>query len=350
MKNRKRFILLEPSSHHYQEDRLFDIENEHLNRDGTLLPFFRAAQEAKKNGHELHTADMFKTYGEEKPEYYSLGILDGNKKLQGVAGVNYSGFLIMEPPIVAPKLYAALPQLTAMYDCVYVHNTEGVGYSTEGVDMSKLKKFFWPMPYDDVQEPFWSHANRKNSIVVINGNHNPGFRLGEQYSTRIEAMAELAATGLIDLFGFGWKKWWSLKSLWLPYWRHRKKLMSIYKGSCRSKLETLSQYRFCLCFENMAMDGYITEKIIDCFYAGTIPLYLGAPDVDKYIPKECYIDCRDFKSWSEMLAKIRSMPASEIEAKREAGRSYLRSPEGRRFFNSFESILQLSEPAVTVSP
>lgn len=100
----------------------------------------------------------------------------------------------------------------------------------------------------------------------------------------------------------------------------------------------------------MAMDGYITEKIIDCFYAGTIPLYLGAPDIDKYIPKDCYIDCRDFKSWTEMLEKITSMPASEIEAKREAGRSYLRSPEGRRFFNSFDSILQLSEPAVTVSP
>lgn len=343
MNNKKRNILLEPSSYHYQEDRLFDIDNKHLNRDGTLLPFFRASQEAKKAGHQIHTADMFKSYGEEKFEYYSLGILDGEKKLTDVPGVSYVGFLIMEPPVVAPKLYAALPQLTAMYDSVYVHNTEGIGYSTEGVDMSKLKKFFWPMPYDDVQEPFWSNNNRKKSIVVINGNHNPGFRAGEQYSTRIEAMAELAVTGAIDLFGFGWKKWWSPKSLWLPYWRHRKQLMSIYKGSCPSKLETLSQYQFCLCFENMAMNGYITEKIIDCFYAGTIPLYLGAPDIDKYIPPECYIDCRKFSSWTAMLEEISSMTVSEIEAKREAGKNYLRSPAGQRFFNSFDSILQLSE-------
>lgn len=349
MNNKKRNILLEPSSHHYQEDRLFDIENKHLNRDGTLLPFFRASQEAKKHGHQIHTADMFKEYGEEKFEYYSLGILGGEKKLAGIQGVNYSGFLIMEPPVIDPKLYAALPLLTAMYDSVYVHNTDGVGYSTKGVDMSKLKKFYWPMPYGEVQEPFWSKVDRKNSIVVINGNHNPGFRAGEQYSTRIEAMAELAATGAIDLYGFGWQKWWSRRSLWLPYWRHRRQLMSIYKGSCQSKLETLSQYRFCLCFENMAMNGFITEKIIDCFYAGTIPLYLGAPDIDKFIPKNCYIDCRDFSSWTDMLQKIQSMPVSEVDEMREAGKIFLLSPEGQRFFKSFDSILQISESAPAAS-
>lgn len=342
MKNKKRIILLEPSSYHYQQDRLFDIGNEHLNRDGTLLPFFRASQVAKENGHELHTADMCAGYGEGKFEYYSLGILNGEKKFTGVSGVNYSGFMIMEPPVVAPELYAALPKLTAMYDSVYVHNTEGMGYSTKNVDMSKLKKFFWPMPYGDVQEPFWSRSDRKNSIVVINGNHNPGFRAGEQYSTRIEAMAELAPSGAIDLYGFGWKKWWSPRSLWLPYWRNRKSLMSIYKGSCQSKLDTLSKYRFCLCFENMAMDGYITEKIIDCFYAGTIPLYLGAPDIDKYIPENCYIDCREFTSWTDLLKNVQSMSDEEIEVKREAGKSYLRSAEGQRFFNSLDSVLKIS--------
>jgi hypothetical protein len=48
------------------------------------------------------------------------------------------------------------------------------------------------------------------------------------------------------------------------------------------------------------MDGYITEKIFDCLYAGTIPLYLGAPDILKYVPADVFVDCRKYSSWTDM--------------------------------------------------
>ena len=35
----------------------------------------------------------------------------------------------------------------------------------------------------------------------------------------------------------------------------------------------------------MEMKGYISEKIFDCFYSGTIPIYLGAKDVKTIFPK-----------------------------------------------------------------
>jgi hypothetical protein len=62
----------------------------------------------------------------------------------------------------------------------------------------------------------------------------------------------------------------------------------------------------------MAMNGYITEKIFDCLYAGTIPLYLGALDISKYIPSTVYVDCRKFSSWSAMWEEVRSMSDNPI--------------------------------------
>jgi hypothetical protein len=110
-------------------------------------------------------------------------------------------FVIMEPPVVAPHLYAALPELTAAFDRVYVHNVDGDGYSLDGVQRSKLHKLYWPIPYNDVLEPFWGQKDRARRIVVINGSHNPRSRTREQYSTRIEAMVELSKFGVVDLDG-----------------------------------------------------------------------------------------------------------------------------------------------------
>jgi len=245
----------------------------------------------------------------------------------------------MEPPVVAPHLYAALPELTSSFDRVYVHNIEGDGYSLDGVQRSKLSRLYWPIPYNDVLAPFWNYRGRAKRIVVINGSHNPRSRVRELYSARINCMVELSKLGVVDLYGQGWMKWWSREALWLPYWLNRGVLMSIYKGSCVSKFEVLQNYEFCLCFENMAMNGYITEKIFDCLYAGTIPLYLGAPDISRYIPPTAYVDCSKFSSWSALWEEVGAMSDLQIQVMREAGRSYLASEEAKLFFHSIENIV-----------
>lgn len=117
--------------------------------------------------------------------------------------------------------------------------------------------------------------------------------------------------------------------------------MSIYKGSCESKYEVLSRYRFSLCFENMAMEGYVTEKIFDCLYAGTIPLYLGAPDIDQLVPETTYIDCRRFSSWEEMWRVVANIPDSEIQVMRLAGKAFIEGEGGLKYYNS---LLAMVEP------
>lgn len=43
-----------------------------------------------------------------------------------------------------------------------------------------------------------------------------------------------------------------------------------------SKLESLKSYRFCITIENEISGMAISEKIIDCFLTGTVPVYLGS--------------------------------------------------------------------------
>lgn len=336
-----REIFIDPSYRAFNSDGLFDLANPVLNRDSQLLPFHRLREHLTNRGVEVHTADyLFKGSGHDAQQcaYYSLGLLDNYERVSLERSARLAAFVIMEPPVVAPSLYEALPNLTAAFERVYIHNTHGDGYSLNGVDTSKLHRLYWPIPNNDVLEPYWANDRRMKRIVVINGSHNPQKRSRELYSVRIEAMAELSKIGIIDLYGMGWERWWSRESMWLPYWTNRRALLSIYKGSCVSKFEVLQNYEFCLCFENMQMDGYITEKIFDCLYAGTIPLYKGAPDILQYIPEDIFVDCRKYSSWSEMWDDVTAIPSAKIDAMRNAGRNFLKSDMTRNFYDSIEQI------------
>lgn len=46
-----------------------------------------------------------------------------------------------------------------------------------------------------------------------------------------------------------------------------------------SKGLTLKPYRFCFAIENGKFAGYHSEKVLDCFLTGTVPIYYGDPDI-----------------------------------------------------------------------
>jgi hypothetical protein len=69
----------------------------------------------------------------------------------------------------------------------------------------------------------------------------------------------------------------------------------ILDKSCYHSVELLNvfnKYKFIICYENSYADGYITEKIFNCFFAKTIPIYKGSEKISDYINSNSYIDGR----------------------------------------------------------
>ena len=58
-----------------------------------------------------------------------------------------------------------------------------------------------------------------------------------------------------------------------------------YFGGCNfieNKITGLADYAFSIVIENCKKDFYFTEKIIDCFMTGTIPVYWGCPSIKNF--------------------------------------------------------------------
>jgi hypothetical protein len=55
------------------------------------------------------------------------------------------------------------------------------------------------------------------------------------------------------------------------------------------KWDVLSTSKYAIAYENYQNDYYWTEKIIDCFLSYTMPIYFGCNSIDKYFPKDSFI-------------------------------------------------------------
>lgn len=146
---------------------------------------------------------------------------------------------------------------------------------------------------------YFEEDARQNRIVAISGN-KWSFVKGELYSLRLACYLEFLD---LDLFGPRWDK----KLVSQPLTRLKELFIAIqgnmgfsfrrihllirstknWLGPCKNKLETLSKYKLSLVVENS--QEYVSEKLLDCLMAGTIPIYLGG-DFKKFgIPEHLVI-------------------------------------------------------------
>ena len=74
-----------------------------------------------------------------------------------------------------------------------------------------------------------------------------------------------------------------------------------------NKIEFLNEYKFSIAMENSRGDGYISEKIVDSFRAGTIPIYYGDYLVDEFINPKTYILIRGDKDIDAKIEYIKKI-------------------------------------------
>lgn len=182
-----------------------------------------------------------------------------------------------------------------------------------------------------------SFEQRKLATLVA-GNKSSRHPL-ELYSERVATIRwfERNAPADFDFYGIGWDRRRFAGPL-KPFNRvdvlakAAARSWPSWRGATEDKLATLSEHRFTICYENAReIPGYVTEKLFDAFSAGTVPVYWGAPDISERVPRDCFIDRRDFQSHADMVDRLRTMDESEhLEFVERIG-AFLRSDAARPY-------------------
>jgi len=80
------------------------------------------------------------------------------------------------------------------------------------------------------------------------------------------------------------------------------------------KEEGLCDYMFSVAIENGQYATYFTEKLLDCFATGTVPIYLGTPDIGDYFNSDGIIALTDdFVISPELYASMSEAIADNLE-------------------------------------
>ena len=68
-------------------------------------------------------------------------------------------------------------------------------------------------------------------------------------------------------------------------------------SSAETKTAIYRGYKFVVSFEDVHDRDYVTEKFFDPLLAGSVPIYLGAPNIKDFAPGDhCFVDVRQFES------------------------------------------------------
>lgn len=298
-------VALFPFDETFCKDEIFNLSSVY-NRDNCLYPYVYVKEKLLSQGVELHTYDV----GILK-EYDKLILFNYNSLVSDVIGTFFKKedkiLYLFEPPPILPMMWSpdSLQKFKEQVGRIYT-------YAETLLDNQSFFKFNYPqsIPENQAANKVNFSAQRPYLLTLIGSNHSTDYP-GELYTLRRQLVKYFSmVTEDFHIYGSHWE---------LPS----------YKGRCSNKLEVLRNYTYSLCIENYAMPGYITEKIFDSFFAGTIPVYFGAPDVAKHIPSNSFIHLRDFNSMEAMVHRLQSMPTEEIAQYRRNIESFL---SGKAFY------------------
>lgn len=215
--------------------------------------------------------------------------------------------IMHEPAVVVPMHTLAIVE-SLPFDLQYVLNDD-IAENSGNV----RKICYCVTPIENNSVPHVRFVNKK-FITTIAGEKSSNV-INELYSERIKAVKFFSKklTGF-DLYGVGWDRCTD------------EDVRDVYLGAVDTKKDVLKNYKFTLCFENTkGSRGYITEKIFDCFAAATVPVYYGAPNVGDYIPKECFVDFRDFSTYEELHAFLYNMTEIEYQCYLDAVTEFIKT-------------------------
>lgn len=122
-------------------------------------------------------------------------------------------------------------------------------------------------------------------------------------------------------------------------------------GGSGGKVKFLSQYKFNIAFENESKLGYTTEKIVEAFLAGTVPIYWGNPRIAEEFNPDSFINAHNFTDDEQLVGHLLRLNQDDALYRLIATRPPLTDLQVRRFFDLdafsafFDGIFSRPQPA-----
>ena len=297
--NHMRNIVIQISNYNrLKKNKIFDIDiDPNLSVYVTLKDFLRA------HGISLFTPDMINSSETECAIYMNVPYPWDIESWKKIIRTKNNILFAVEPQMINPFNYSKILQM--FFKKIYTWNTALVDnekYFQYNIAQSNIGLDINTKPFTSKKFLTFVVGNKGLPLILSILVKMGIFSEKELYNERLKALEyfENNIPENFDLYGKGWNK------------PKDSKKYKTYKGSVDNKIEVISNYKFCLCFENATeMNGYITEKIFDCFKAKCIPTYWGASDIEKYIPKNCFIDFRVFGGYGELILYLKNMKEEE---------------------------------------
>lgn len=169
------------------------------------------------------------------------------------------------------------------------------GYLSFDTKLPGQKNFYLPLwwitstdLFGDISESYWGCPNptvdqlaQPRTLERKKTKFACAF-IGKNYRTRLHALESLQRIGKVDVFGGGVHRF-----VEKPY-------------------EIAKRYKFALCFENDLYPGYVTEKPLEAYLCGTIPLYNGI-DCEGYLNSNAMLNLHEYSTLDSWLDRISSL-------------------------------------------
>jgi hypothetical protein len=298
----------------YLKDNLIFMPDQH--RDNWADRFFRLKKAFADRGYDLSTDDI-NPVAQSEVVIYAANM---PKQLPKPEDKEKSYLILSESPFIRPENYDI-----EKHDCFNKVFT----WHDEYVNGQKYIKLNYAHAFPEMISKNLGRKERR--CVLIAGNKKPKKSLEDAlfkldlYQERENAIRwfEKNHPEDFDLYGVGWDRYvfsgprivQALNRVsYLPeiVMKLTGKTYSSYRGTVAQKKDVMERYRFSICYENAKdIPGYITEKIFDSFFAGCVPVYLGANNVKDFIPEKCFIDKRQFPTYEELYEYLTAMSDDE---------------------------------------
>ncbi len=265
---------------------------------------------------EIHTHDQFTNIRDAD----ALIVSDPTKSLvmeliKARVNPRHIVFMAIEPTVIRRWMWRYLYWYSPLMGHVFVSDRT----------RARGRRVTWlplPQPLDghDLSERDQFVKVPKDKFMVMLRANKVSSQPGELYEERRDLVRyfESRHDDLFDLHGPGWND---------P--NHPVPVMyRNYRGLANGTVETYAKYKYTLGMDNSAVPGLFTYDLFSAMLAGSVPVYLGAPDITDFVPADAFINVADFPSYDALVERLIEISENgELEKYRKRGADFLYSAD-----------------------